>query len=61
MDDRIISAKIKEELEIGLNTVHEILNSLNMKLNINKCELLIENEKKLTDLLTNTSKSQNKS
>ena len=55
VDDIIISARTKQELEIALKTAHEILNSLDMKLNINKCEFLTENENEtLTDLLTNT-------
>ena len=55
VDDIIISARTKQELEIALKTAHEILNSLDMKLNINKCEFLTENENEtITDLLTNT-------
>ena len=44
VDDIIISAKSKEELESALNSAHEYLNNIGMSLNLNKCEFLTEKE-----------------
>ena len=46
VDDIIISAKSKQDLERALNTAHELLEKLDMTLNLKKCEFLsdLENE-----------------
>ena len=54
VDDIIISAKRKQELESAFNTAQNFLNSLEMNLNINKCEFLSDREdEEITDNKTN--------
>ena len=58
VDDIIISAKKKEDLEQALNTAHMLLDELGMNLNLKKCEFLTDTENEIiTDIKTNTTLS----
>ena len=44
IDDIMIASKNLKVLEEAMNFIHDMIEELNMELNLNKCELLSENE-----------------